>query len=275
MTNGHCYEMLKTILDSLDPDRYPETIEAIEENIDTEDEDILMPPVDIARALQDADAALPMPGDVAAFIEEIYLEQIEDGSEDAANDLGSLYYNGRYGEPNYEKAVRYYTIAASMGSRAAAENLGYCYYYGRTGAPDYEKAFHYFALGAFDGHIISLYKIGDMYLNGYYVQKNESEAYLIYAHCAATMTEEAEHICGADVYMRLADCSADGIGTEMDIEKALRLYQAAEHLFHERVKKGDHMIRKNYLKCISRQDQLRRALQADLPDFDWAKPNND
>ena len=42
--------------------------------------------------------------------------------------------------------------------------------------PDYQKAFHYFLLGALDGHLISLYKIGDMYLNGYHVEKNEKRA---------------------------------------------------------------------------------------------------
>ena len=41
---------------------------------------------------------------------------------------------------------------------------------------DYKKAFHYFAKGAFDGHLVSLYKIGDMYKNGYYVEKDEKEA---------------------------------------------------------------------------------------------------
>ena len=88
--------------------------------------------------------------------------EIGAGNADAMNDLGALYYDGSRGfEQSFEKAVRYYSMAAENGSRQAQENLGYCYYYGRDGEPDYEKAFHYFALGAFDGHLVSLYKIGE------------------------------------------------------------------------------------------------------------------
>ena len=57
---------------------------------------------------------------------------------------------------------------------------------------DHEKAFHYFALGAFDGRPVSLYKIGDMYLNGYYVRKNEAEAFAIFMRCLQDMMEETE-----------------------------------------------------------------------------------
>ncbi len=41
-------------------------------------------------------------------------------------------------------------------------------------------------------HLISLYKIGDMYLNGLYVEKNEKEAFRICRRCLETVTEEAE-----------------------------------------------------------------------------------
>ena len=61
----------------------------------------------------------------------------------------------------------------------AANTLGYIYYYGRLdpdGKPDYEKAFFYFAIGSTYGIIESKYKLADMFVNGYYVARNEKLA---------------------------------------------------------------------------------------------------
>lgn len=41
-------------------------------------------------------------------------------------------------------------MAYKAGNRQATENLGYIYYYGRIGQKDYEKAFKYFVKGALD-----------------------------------------------------------------------------------------------------------------------------
>ena len=44
------------------------------------------------------------------------------------NNIGAEYY--RKGE--YENALEYYRISASMGNDQAISNLGYCYLYGRS-----------------------------------------------------------------------------------------------------------------------------------------------
>jgi len=61
----------------------------------------------------------------------------------------------------------------------AANTLGYIYYYGRIspdGKPDYEKAFFYFSIGSTYGIVESKYKLADMFVNGYYVARNEKLA---------------------------------------------------------------------------------------------------
>lgn len=60
--------------------------------------------------------------------------------------------------------------------------LGYIYYYGRVnnGIPEYDKAYKYYSLAALSGNIEARYKIGDMYKNGYYLKKNERIAKSIY-----------------------------------------------------------------------------------------------
>ena len=54
----------------------------------------------------------------------------------------------------------------------AANTLGYIYYYGRLGEPDYEKAFFYFSIGSTYGITESSYKLADMFMKGLYVKRN-------------------------------------------------------------------------------------------------------
>ena len=167
------YMLLQMIKDTLDPDEYPEICSVLEEEMENKDQPVEEAPR-IADRLMDCDKPKQFPKDLIEEITGLYEIGIAAGDAGAMNDLGAQYYDGHRGfEQNFAKAVELYKMAAAHGDRQAQENLGYCYYYGRDMEPDYEKAFHYFALGAFDGHLISLYKIGDMYLNGYYVEKNE------------------------------------------------------------------------------------------------------
>lgn len=92
------------------------------------------------------------------------------GKANYALQLGGTYYSER----DFDLAEHYYKIAAELGSIDAYECLGYVYYYGRTGKPDYEKAFYcYKKVMEETGDIEATYKIADMYRNGYYVEKDE------------------------------------------------------------------------------------------------------
>lgn len=263
------FEKLKDIFLQIDKCQYPETYEIIREAIDKGEDFVYYNVFTISEELQFADTVKRMPMCIVKFIIKIYKDKIELGNSDAACNLGALYYTDRAGVQSYSKAIKYYKIAADSGNEQAQENLGYCYYYGRDTKVDYEKAFNYFALGAFSGRICSLYKIGDMYRNGYYVERNHNEAFRIYSHCMEIMEDSQISLFGADVMMRLGDCYFEGIGTEADYNISLRYYQAAECLFFERLKTGDFMIKGCYDKVISRQDEVRKELQNELPDYSW------
>lgn len=73
-----------------------------------------------------------------------------------------------------------------------ANTLGYIYYYGRTtkGVPDYEKALRCFYFGALQGHPESIYKLGDMYFNGYGVQKRPELARTLYGRIYEEMKDK-------------------------------------------------------------------------------------
>lgn len=80
--------------------------------------------------------------------------------------LGGVY----YARKDFDLALKYYEMAADLGSESAIQGLGYIWYYGRTGTADYEKAFRYFSL--LKNNIVAQYKVADMYKNGYYVAKD-------------------------------------------------------------------------------------------------------
>ena len=228
----------------------------------------------IANDLHETDGTLPMHPSVAEFVTTVYKAAIEAENYDAACDLGSLYYTGRAGEQNYEKAAHFYDIADRNGNRQATENLGYIYYYGRIGERDYEKAFKYFIKGALDNHLRSLYKVGDFYKNGYYVEKDEKEAFRIYQQCAEMLSDESVPQVGADIFMRLGDCFFEGCGTERNLLAANRCLTTAENMFYERLMEGDFYQQRNLEHILEREAEIKKLIKEEmLPDMSWAGYN--
>ena len=257
---------IDNILAMLDSEQFPNTYNYLS-SLDEDADDAY----EIASTLINLDEPEDFPTFMIDFITELYEAAIACGNAQAMNDLGAQYYDGHRGfEQSFNKAMMYYNLAAQHGNRQAQENLGYCYYDGRDGKPDYEKAFHYFALGAFDGHLISLYKIGDMYLTGKYVDKNEIEAYHIFNRCLQTMTDEAAERVAGPIYLRLGKMYLEGLGTEKDLKAAQACYQRAEFFLYDMVKNGNDMYRRSLESAIEGCEKVREALAAELPPKSWA-----
>lgn len=248
----------------LDPELLPKTVELFALHKDEE-----LPAYDLATALVGCDRTANMPRCLFDFIVGLYEKAIAEGNDDAMNDLGTLYYNGRGCNQDFTKALYYYEMAFRHGNRQAAENLGYCYYYGRSIPADYEKAFHYFALGAFEGNLISLYKIGDLYQNGYYVQKNLSEAFHIYEHCMNSITDESAPLVAGPVFFRLGNAFLEGLGTDVNVTRALICFQKAEMFLYDMVAGGDTMYKKSWCAAIEGQERARELLASALPKQEW------
>ena len=266
-----CIEDTLTILDA---EEAPESHKFLSALIceDLEEPD----PFVIANTLLTSDEPGSLPAVLRGLIEELFTAAYDSGNADAMNDLGAQYYDGSRGfGQDFAKAVDCYRLAAEKGSRQAQENLGYCYYYGRNMPVDYEKAFHYFALGAFDGHLISLYKIGDMYLNGYYVAKNPVEAFHIYNRCIETMTDEAAPTVAGPVFLRLGNCFLNGVGVDENAKNALICYQNAERYLYDMVADGNAMYRKSLQAAIEGQTKAREKLNEKLPGKQWLDGKKD
>lgn len=269
MDNYELYNELQELITILDSDSFPELHEYLASLMD-EETGVEEDPYEIATGILECDKPTDLPHEVIETVEFLFNDAYDNGNVEAMNDLGAQYYDGNRGfRQNFTKAVECYHIAAENGSRQAQENLGYCYYYGRNMPVDYKKAFHYFALGAFDGHLVSLYKIGDMYAAGYYVEKNEKEAFCIYEHCLDTMTDEAAPIVAGPVFLRLGKCFLKGIGTEKNAHNALVCYQKAELYLYDMVKDGDYMYKKSLCAAIEGQEKARAIMAEELTDKDW------
>lgn len=255
----------KKILLALDGKRYPEAFAALSD-VFLHDET----PFEVASRLMACDKPGPLPPFLVEYITALYQIEIDAGNHHAMNNLGAHYYSGARGfAQSFEKAVELYQMAALNGNLQAQENLGYCYYYGRDMDVDYEKAFHYFALGAFAGQLVSLYKIGDMYRNGYYVRKNEGEAFRIYTRCLALMTDADRDAVAGPVRLRLGDMYLNGTGTAQNAEAALFNYSVAEIALLQMVKKGEYMYKKSLQAAVAGQERARALLAEALPEDDW------
>ncbi len=99
-----------------------------------------------------------------------YLIEVENDRDTMVN-LGGYYYD----KEKYNLAEKYYLMAYEAGDDWVADGLGFIYYYGRTGERDYEKAFFYFSKAKENGNLEAAMKIADMYRNGYGVPKDKEK----------------------------------------------------------------------------------------------------
>ena len=136
--------------------------------------------------------------------------------------LGGFYYDKKH----FELALKYYEMAAEYKLPAAYEGLGYIWYYGRTGKRDFEKAFHYYSLAKDAGIAEAAVKVADMYKNGYYVERNyEKYKETIEELYPKVIKARFLHEPVPEVCTRLAMIRKE----EGDIDEAVRLlYQAKD-----------------------------------------------
>lgn len=235
--------------------------------------------IDAVEELVYCDESVQFSRELAQLVDYVYKLAIEAGDANRTNDYGIFFYTGRYGYQDFDKALKYYKEAERLGCEITTENLGYIYYYGRTGEIDYKNAYLQFAKAStlYD-RPISTYKIGDMYKNGYYVERSPYAAFKLYKKAEKLLPKhyteirlEAEAV--ADVYFRLGDCYHKGIGTSIDLIKALTYFQKAQVGFILRLKSGDYLIKKMLKASIDRQNEIMQEISTTLPDMEWAKLN--
>lgn len=107
----------------------------------------------------------------------LYEQSVENGSTDAANELGYAYQHGDGIEVDYSKAIKYYQIAAEGDEPIAQYNLGFMYYNGLGISKDEKQALKWIKMSAENDHSTAQYSLGTFYLFGDCgVNKNPTEA---------------------------------------------------------------------------------------------------
>lgn len=159
----------------------------------------------------------------------------------------------------------------------AANTLGYIYYYGRCneGKPQYKEALKYFTLASATGNVEAMYKLGDMYFNGYGTEKSREAAYNLYGQI---YDDQKKAFCYGDTYCKFADAALRmgnlrirdykeqvEAGDEDDVNPflimdAYEYYLQADYAIKLRVKNhdyyGDNVVYNAIQKSIAEAKQL-------------------
>ena len=195
-----------------------------------------------------------------------YENCMNEGNLTAALNLGAMYYGGEFIPRNFRKAIEYYKLAAKSDDDdtkiRALCNLGYCYYYGRDIPIDNEKAFNCFMRGALSNDANSLYKLGDMYRYGRFVEKDEETAAFLYER-AFEETYKNDDVY-SDICMRIGECNLYGIGMERDIIRAFELLTAAEIANYKKILDRDPFAKSVLPKIQKLLAEARELLQEQL-----------
>ncbi|MCR5735496.1 MAG: hypothetical protein K6G22_12895 [Lachnospiraceae bacterium] len=147
--------------------------------------------------------------------------------------------------------------------------MGYIYYYGFDTDIDYEKAYKYFSMAALQGSIEATYKTGDMFRYGYYVEKSPAVAYVLYNKAFEMSKEDDDCLCTGNIMKRMGDLFYEGIGCSKDPRMAMLYYQYAEMQFYRQIYAGDPYVQKDLDYVVKMQGKLRKQIVKNLPPMEW------
>ncbi|KAK8892647.1 hypothetical protein M9Y10_029886 [Tritrichomonas musculus] len=113
----------------------------------------------------------------------LYSSLVDKDVEESMVSLGLIYNNSSYDDHNYQKAVDLFTRASELGNVNAMVHLANMYYIStkdRQFQFDFEKAAKYYKLAADKGDLYAAEKYADMLVNGIGVTQNKEEALRYY-----------------------------------------------------------------------------------------------
>lgn len=171
----------------------------------------------------------PSEEDIFLYTEAMDFLIHEENRPEDMMELGGWY----YGERRFDLALKYYEMASAYDIDPADECLGYIWYYGRTGQVDYEKAYRHYAKSMARGNLVSTYKVADMYKNGYFVGKDDAK----YKEIIEQLYPKVSHARFLneplpEVFTRLARIRKE----EGNMEAAADLYLKAKDFLAQRIR---------------------------------------
>ena len=130
----------------------------------------------------------------------VYNEAANKNDAAAQYELGKRYYTGRTGagrygghKQDYNKAFKWWLLAAKQGNADAQYGLGECYYFGNGIYKDLSEAVKWWLLAAEQGDAYAQNFLGLCYENGRGVDKDLNEAIKWYRKAAEQGHENAKN----------------------------------------------------------------------------------
>ena len=143
---------------------------------------------------------------------EQYKKRMEVGDAEAIHSLGCCYSNGLHGLPqDYAKALELWHQAAELGNTASYFNIGNSYLGGNGVERDEKKAVHYYELAAMGGHVVARHNLGAIE----YKAGNMDRALKHFMIAVGSGDTDALHA--------IQTLFMDGKATKEDYAKALRI----------------------------------------------------
>jgi len=147
-----------------------------------------------------------------------YRLSAQQGFAAAQCNLGICYELGDGVRKDVSEAMKWYKLAAAQGNCTAQYNLGLCYESGAGIKHNQSESLKYYKLAALQGHATAQYKLGTYYFN-------ESENLELLEEEAFYWLQKSVNQGNAPAHCQLGLCYERGIGVEIDLQQAIRLYR--------------------------------------------------
>ena len=147
--------------------------------------------------------------------------------------IGKMHCYGLGTEQDYEKEFEWFLKSAQEGNKFAQYSLANLYYYGNGVEKDLSQAFLWYRKSSEQGQPYAPYAVAQMYDKGEYVSQSEETAQRYYKVALSGFLElESKGQADDNLYYKLGAMYKKGLGTEIDIPKAIEYFEkSAENMW--------------------------------------------
>lgn len=202
--------------------------------------------------------------DCSGLKEDIFREA-ESGNPHMMMLAGRLYYEGFCVKQDYTAARKWFEKAHAAGDDWGTIYLAYCYYYGRQIPVNYEKAFTLFSEAAAQNNHCAFYKLGDMYRDGLYVNRDGKKAFSCYKKAIGLIDRTIPEY--PNIAARIGHCLAEGIGCQKDLIRAMHWLHKAQEGCYTLLLTGDPYAHLSLPQIESDLDKIIDSLKHELSDL--------
>ena len=147
--------------------------------------------------------------------------------------IGKMHCYGLGTEQDYAQSFEWFLKSAHEGNKFAQYSLANLYYYGNGVEKDLSQAFWWYRKSSEQGQPYASYAVAQMYSKGEYVAENKETAQRYYKVALSGFLElESKGQADDNLYYKLGAMYKKGLGTEIDIPKAIEYFEkSAENMW--------------------------------------------